>query len=158
MQGSHNGLSLTSPWCRPRCLHIRLPTIMRLIGVRSLLECDEVLTNARSPRLLTGRPPWFPSTSAAALDQARRCPSEGRPTVHRRRIRSAHERKEAVDLRSNWSASAIFNTDDSIRMAALRSGPAPHRRRHLPLASRAVWVRCVPAPKPISRHLRFQRP
>jgi hypothetical protein len=33
---------------------------MRLIGVRSVLECDEVLTNARSPRLLTRRP-WFPS-------------------------------------------------------------------------------------------------
>ena len=33
---------------------------MRLIGVRSLLECDEALTNARSPRMLTRRP-WFPS-------------------------------------------------------------------------------------------------
>ena len=33
---------------------------MRLIGVRSVLECDEVPTNARSPRLLTRRP-WFPS-------------------------------------------------------------------------------------------------
>ena len=54
---------------------------MRLIGVRSLLECDEALTNARSPRLLTRRP-WFPSLLPAALDQARRCPSEAPLAVH----------------------------------------------------------------------------
>jgi len=48
-------------------------------------------------------------------------------------VRAADERREAVDLRSNWPSWAMFNTDER-----LRSGPVPHRPRHSPPASRAV--------------------
>jgi hypothetical protein len=81
------------------------------------------------------------------------CPLKGRPTAHRRRsARATSERKRSICGQTGRRGPY------SIQMAALRSGPVPHRRRHLPLASKAVWVRSVPAPKPISRHLRFQRP
>jgi hypothetical protein len=88
----------------------------------------------------------MPSQSPVALREAASC-------LRRRTVRAADERRKTVDLRSNWPAWAMFNTDER-----LRSGLVPHRPRHSLPASRAVWVRCVPAPKPISRHLRFRRP
>jgi hypothetical protein len=79
---------------------------MRLIGVRYLLECDEALTNARSPQLPTGQPPWSPSLSAAALDQARRCQSEV-PPIGRHYSTTRPNRRPGFQPGINVAESAI---------------------------------------------------